>query len=364
MNNKPIFYSFIFTFLFCCLLFLTLNGCSGCRKNQLVQQPKTAEVISMLDLATYYAQIEKDTFAFVLDDTIIASSEISSAYAEAGQQEQATEMLNQALKTAKSSQDYSYRALSALAVACMKVGQGEQADKMFNQALKIVQGTKRPWDKANALHKIAVAYAEVGDFQQALKIAQSINVYSAGLIKCYALSEIAVACMKAGQGEQADEMFSQALSIALYQSIPFNSKCSALRKISAAYAEIAQQKQAANVLNQALQEALQEAPRSYPLDPGTIAEVLCDIAVAYAEVGQQEQAGNVLNQALQEVLKHHRNLFLLDMTGVRLCSIADACAKAGDSPQAGEVLNQVLKMAQKIKLSLPKSQALKDIAVA
>jgi len=52
------------------------------------------------------------------------------------------------------------------------------------------------------------------------------------------------------------------------------------------------------------------------------------------------------------------------MTGVRLCSIADACAKAGDSPQAGEVLNQVLKMAQKIKLSLPKSQALKDIAVA
>lgn len=205
----------------------------------------------------------------------IALTEIAETYTVAGKLEPVPAILEEALQFAKAydppnpySKGYAIR---PIAIAYAKIGQ-------YEQAIQIAQSiVNAPYPKTSALGAIASQYAQKGQMEQALQLAQSLE---AGESKAKAFSDIAIAYAKAGQQDKAFEVFSQAVELA--QSVGET----LLADIIAHYAEAGQPAAALQVA-QRLENAEGKA------------KALAAIAFLYMTSGQQVQASRLLSQALE-----------------------------------------------------------------
>ncbi|MCI0563073.1 MAG: hypothetical protein MN733_31735, partial [Nitrososphaera sp.] len=159
---------------------------------------------------------------------------------------------------------------------------------------------------AKAMVKVAKAYAEAKEYDQALQIAKAIDP---ALFRVDAIAEIASNYSETGQSEQAFQIVG---------TIPEDPdalapKAEALAKISRKYAEIGQKDKALETVTQALSLA--------KLAPGDYfkAKALAEIAGAYARGGDYDKATQVA-KTIKDV----------PLNAVALTKIASALADTGN----------------------------------
>ncbi len=215
-------------------------------------------------------------------------------------------------------------------------------------------------DKAKLYTKIAVAYAESGQYDQALSIASALQK---SYMKVRTLVMIASECTKAEQKDKASDILSLALQLTetieddyikdeglnsiadqhakagrFDQALQIvgrinnlHDKTLAMEQIAINYARSGHTDKACDILDKILQESKTGNFReSYMRD-------FKEIAVAYAKIGQYDKA---LETA--ELIKEHSSL------AVALTEIAGNI-KPANSPKALEILSQALAAAQKME---------------
>ena len=191
--------------------------------------------------------------------------DIASYYTKAGQKEKASELLSQALQVAPASalkDDQENYVWDYIAIGYAEAGQ-------YDQALSVAQSIEDTPHQGMVLIKIVNFYTEAGQYDQALSVAQSMEN---SWYKTKALDDIATSYAVAGQYEQA-------LKVA--QVIEdTESKASALVKIASYYTKAGQKEKASELLSQALKGE-------------NSIDVLVDIAIEYAALGQYEQAQTI-----------------------------------------------------------------------
>jgi tetratricopeptide (TPR) repeat protein len=170
-------------------------------------------------------------------------------YGQAGEKELATSVFNQALSIAQSlpNKDKKTRVLASMAIASAQInpynqvlefthtitdantqasvlihmakdytqaGDNEEARQALNQALAIVQAAKNTPDKAQKLAEIALQLVKIAQYDQALTIAQTLDMTEKDSPKAAVLARIAKAYAKVGQKEKAIALLSHALQAA------------------------------------------------------------------------------------------------------------------------------------------------------
>lgn len=308
------------------------------------------------------------------DDKAEALAKIAVKFAEVGQKEKATQILSQALKTAKTIEDkdktkpgldiaesyakigqtdkafqvlrlyYSKNnafeisgVLREIAVSYAKSGQKEEATKTFSRSVEVAKQIQDPYKirfKSLALWLIASSYAEAGYFVQAIETAKIIKNKSEKSRALYFVFNYA----EANQLPQALEII-KSMKIGLW-------KARALYTTAVKYAETGQNEKASKILNQAL-----EITRSMGGGLRRKAMVLSEIAVKFAEVGQREKAAQILSQALETA----RTIKDGDDKAEAFLDIAGGYAKIG-------LFNQALETAKTIEDADDKAEALLRIA--
>jgi len=234
--------------------------------------------------------------------------DIASYYTKAGQKEKASELLSQALQVAPASalkDDQGNYLWDYIAIGYAEAGQ-------YDQALSVAQSIEDTPHQAIVLIKIVNFYAEAGQYDQALSVAQSIED---GWYKTEALDDIATSYALAGQ-------YDQALKVA--QAIEdTGSKASALVKIASYYTKAGQKEKASELLSQALKG-------EEPID------VLVDIAIEYAAIGQYDKAQNIAKtiQTLTSDSPYGQPMALV------LAGIAGYYGASGQKEKAAEILPQ------------------------
>ncbi len=206
---------------------------------------------------------------------MIALTEIAEAYLAAGQREPVPAILAQSLQLARafehSNPSRKAEVLGRVAIAYAQAGE-------YDQALEISKTIENaPYYRTGVLGAIASQYAQKGQMEQALQLAQSLD---AGYTKANTLSEIALNYLKTGQQEKASDIFSQAVETAR----PVGETL--LAEIITKYAAAGQ-----------LETALSTAQTIN--DAGGKAKALSAIALLYTKAGQQTQASQVLSQAIE-----------------------------------------------------------------
>ena len=153
--------------------------------------------------------------------------------------------------------------------------------------------------QADALSRVAVKYAEAGQHDQSLTVAQSIEGLGPVVngmredcrgIKANALTQVAVKAAEAGQYAQA---FHVVKIIELYDS----SKADALAEIGDRATQAESAARASQVLAQALPIAKSIKAENVK------AEALGEIATQYAAVGEADKASQILDQAVWNAKK-------------------------------------------------------------
>ncbi|GBC91616.1 HTH-type transcriptional regulator MalT [bacterium HR15] len=186
----------------------------------------------------------------------------------------------------------------------------------FVQALAIAQQIERAGSRSWALVKIAQAMAQIGEFAQALAIAQQIEW---AYFRSRALVEIGQAMAQIGE-------FAQALAIAQQiEGAYFRSE--ALVGLGQAMAQIGATEEAQAVLQQAVEAAQQIEWASHR------AEALVKIAQALTQVGEHEHARTVLREAWEAA--HATGLFST------LWKVAQTAAELGFDDLAVDYARQI-----------------------
>lgn len=146
----------------------------------------------------------------------------------------------------------------------------------------------------SAFADMAIAYASAGQSNQAQQFAQKLHPSTR---KVVVLSQIAVQAAKAGQTQQAAQLFNQALQVADKIESPPD-KVMAFVAIASHYGQAGQNDKAAEVLSQALQRVHEIWGTSFVKD--TVWE---KIAVTYADLGHFNQGLQVANKIFDEIPK-------------------------------------------------------------
>ena len=256
---------------------------------------------------------------------------IARGYAQVGQTDQAIKALDQALPIAKtmSNPDFKFHALGEIAVQYAAVNQKAKATEIFGQLQSMLQ-TGEPAFKSISLSSLAHFYANSGQYEQALRIAQTIKDVQE---KAGALSRIAGHYARKGQFESALQV-AQTISDA-------NHKAGALSEIVRSYAEAGQ-------LDQALKVA-QTIERKFDKTM-----ILSEMAVNYAEAGKPDRAIQIA-QTIKDIMSSTNISNEEKDIDWMLPAIVSSYAKAGQFDQA-------LKVAQNIQGKPYKVNALSDIA--
>ena len=338
-------------------------------------------------------------------------AEIASKYADIGQIDRATKIMNQALETANAINGEFWKA-SALTYIARQYAEAGQ----FTEALDTANAINDEFWKANSLAEIAGMYAKAGQtdktaqlLTQALRTAYGIE----GEYLAWTLAHIAGEHAKAGQKEKAEQLLRQAYETAkemetLYwkaealANIASNYAVAGLIDKSAellthafevthriidgwsrdlAYVVIADEYTKLEMLTQALETA-NTISREYAKDP-TLAQIagkyaeagqftealdtanaindenekaraLANIANEYAEKGEINRAAKLLNQALETVYSSNHELWKATM----LAEIAGTYAKAGQTDKTAQLLTQALRTAYGIEDELSKARVL------
>lgn len=229
---------------------------------------------------------------------------IAEVHAEKGQPQQALQLLSQALETAKTNPWPDLRLLCEIAGKYAEAGEKEQASRLLSETITTAQTVEREYDGVimnglGALADIAIKFAEIGDFDQAMKTAMIIEDQKYLYTK--AMAGIAIHYGKAGDFEQALDMVNKLNVRENYQS-------RALLGIAEAYGADGQKERIAELVAQAL-EAIDLSDQTLGKS-----EVLTGISNMYLELGYLGQAMNVAemignsaykNGVLADIAGHH-----------------------------------------------------------
>lgn len=145
-------------------------------------------------------------------------TKIAIEYAKAGQPEKAQALFNQALKIVNQIDLPIERAvkLEEIAQQYGKVGQKAQASQVLSQALQV---TDNIWGASfiqdTVLERIAVRYAEIGDYEQGIRVAKSMV---GNIPQSRALGQIALQYAETGNHPQARKL-AQTIESKDYQAI-------------------------------------------------------------------------------------------------------------------------------------------------
>ena len=239
------------------------------------QSPAWLQVSSMLQIAKSFAGIQSNSQALAVLDRVMPKIQALSnlekigyqveavlQYAELGQKSQPTAILSEALANAqKLPKDDSL----SQAVALGSVAEGYARLGDFDQALKIAQSTQKVGGRLPAYEKIAVAYAIAGNPDEAVKLAQLSGNRNGALI------EIVRYYLAQKQPDQALK-FVQAHQVKGIAA-----------EVALGYLEAEQPEQALKVVQ-----------------TNELEGFVPDIARQYAEAGQVEQAWQLLNNQQME----------------------------------------------------------------
>jgi len=239
------------------------------------QSPAWLQISSMLQIAKSFAGIQSNSQALAVLDHVMPKIQALSnlekigyqveavgQYAELGQKSQPTAILSEALANAqKLPKDDSL----SQAVALGSVAEGYARLGDFDQALKIAQSTQKVGGRLPAYEKIAVAYAIAGNPDEAVKLAQLSGNRNGALI------EIVRYYLAQKQPDQALK-FVQAHQVKGIAA-----------EVALGYLEAEQPEQALKVVQ-----------------TNELEGFVPDIARQYAEAGEVEQAWQLLNNKQME----------------------------------------------------------------
>jgi tetratricopeptide (TPR) repeat protein len=304
-------------------------------------------------------------------------SQIAVEFAKAGQTGQAAKLFTQALQIANKIESPPDKVMAQEAIAHQygKVGQKNKAAEVLAQAVK---GSKSIWGvsfvKDTVLERIAVNYAELGDYDQAIWVTDKIVD---NIPKGRALARVIAQYLAVGEYDKARQVanmieiktskanalieistktgeYQQALSVAQEidedDSAPL--KSIVLSKIVLLYSKSGQKKQAIEVLSQALNVA------KVIKDTDTKVQHLARIALLYAQMGQKAQAAEISSQALQIASQN------TDKKATLFTKVAAQYGNAGNKELADLVFPQALAMAQTLKNEDNKAHTLAELAIA
>jgi tetratricopeptide (TPR) repeat protein len=354
--------------------------CSACSES------RSCTASALADIAVSYSIAQQNDQALKVVQQIKnltrradVLSQIALQSAKAGQTEQATALFTQALQVANKIESPPDKAMALEAIATQygRVGQKDKAAEVLSQA---VQEAKAIWGtsfvKDTVLEKIAVNYAQLGDYEQAIQLADTIVE---DIPKGRALARIVAQYVEAGQYNQARQVantievqtskanalieiaaktgeYQPALSVAqkIDEEESALAKSMILGKLALLFSKVGQEKQADEVLSKAL-----DAARNIE-DKDTQAWELNRIAILYLELGKKEQAVKVSAKTLAVA-----NQFPdVDKKAKIYAGVAVVYGKAGERDLATSVLTQAVQMCETIQNKETKAQTLAEIAIA
>lgn len=226
----------------------------------------------------------------LVDSKAGALFNIAESFANARDYEKALELLNTAREQSRGKEVDIAVTETSLRIARIAIDdkQFESANKALSQALKVASPPSAFRTDSSWLTEIAVRYAEMGQLDQALDVAQSIDEDSRRL---EALLIVAKQYWKIGQLDQANRIFSLARELAEtpknYPRVNVESnvfKSKNLVQLSDTYRETGQ----VEIANRILNEAFQTAKAIKELDDQT--REIGSIAKKYAEIKNYDQA--------------------------------------------------------------------------
>lgn len=236
----------------------------------------------------------------------------------------------------------------------------------MDEALQVAQKIQGVSQKNRALGRIASAYKEAGQLEQAFEIAKRITEpprsdnSSSDDNRDNALAEIAQAYMKEGQLEQA---------LQVTEFMREGSRSAILLNLAEKYQTAGQSVRAAKAIDRAfaayrIAAMKRNSTDSLGADDPVVAAymkvvVLTRFVMQYAAVGQKEQAVELL----PEIFEAAKKLPQQDLTTLSVLSIiADLYTSVGQKDKAASVLDYALKSARNIKEAFLKAFALAQLA--
>ncbi|KPK75225.1 MAG: hypothetical protein AMJ79_12090 [Phycisphaerae bacterium SM23_30] len=217
---------------------------------------------------------------------------------QTSQKDKASEMLSMSLEITQSIMitTEKAKALTKISVLYAQAGQKNTADEILSQAEEVADEIQNTEEKAKVLAEVAVKYADAGEnekatgcFSRAIESTQSIND---DLRKIQTRTDVALKCATAGQQQKASEIMSVTLEIAEKIGVA-QEKMSALGGIAKKYVDIGQKDKAAEILPQPLKIAREIT------DTAVRARALVWVANKYIAAEQNEEAAEILSQALK-----------------------------------------------------------------
>jgi len=317
------------------------SGCSDDSSNEALKSHEEASLVMLAQPAQCPFACALLVAKMIEDPTerSKAMASIAVTRAEAGQREQALELLSEAREVARIKPWPDLRLWCAIADKYAEAGQQEQASRILGETLMTARTIKRTYDgiKQNGLWvvpDIAILYAKIGEFDQALETTDGIKEPARDRIRAWI--GIAGEYAKAGQKDEAARLLSQAHEAAkMFEEKEWISKKSKpFTDIAGVYTQIGQKDQATLLLSQALKKAM-TIPYS-----GDQSEALAEIAINHARNGEFHQALEALN-AIEALDPHERCMVLAEIAG--------EYAKVGQNEQAMRLLSEALKTAETIE---------------
>ncbi|NEQ24373.1 MAG: hypothetical protein F6K28_35705, partial [Microcoleus sp. SIO2G3] len=262
-----------------------------------------------------------------------ALSAIAYHYATIGQPQKSLEILPQSLQVANSLQGAEFKLIALIEIAetYLAAGQREPVPAILAQSLQLAQTFEHPnpYRKAEVLGRVAIAYAQAGEYDQALDISKTIENPS-----YYRANVLAVVANQYAQNGQIE----QALQLA--QSLDADEfKVKTLRDIALSYVKAGEQDKASDVFSQSVESARSLGET-----------LLADTITQYAAAGQLEtalSAAQTINDA--------------ESKAKALSAIALLYAKAGQQTQASQILSQAIESAKAIQGNEPQGRVLKEM---
>ncbi len=267
----------------------TLANCSG---------SGTSPDESLLNRASEYAEAGYYDLAVEIITEVnhpvmtpIAMVEVAGHYAKAGEDEQATKVLNQALEMAQRIDEAEYRTLTLRGIAShlIQAGQTEQVPQVLERVLESVsainEAQSRDYAALKLSHMLAIArqFAEVGQerraselLDQSLPKIRTLADKPFALEKTLNLVETAVQYAALEQKNRAVETLAEARTLAQAIEEP-QTRSHAIAWVADGYAEIGDFEQAQQIARSIKSVSHQE-------------QALRGIAIAYAKAGYSEQA--------------------------------------------------------------------------
>ncbi|MBW4611063.1 MAG: hypothetical protein KME22_28630 [Hassallia sp. WJT32-NPBG1] len=293
----------------------TATGCSG---------SGTSPDESVLNRAKEYAEAGYYSFAIEIItkvnnpvSTPMALGEIAGHYAKAGQPEQATKAVNQAIAIAQSNPDTLYKTLTLIVIAehLSKAGQKEQVPKVLERALESAYAIDSAHKSENASMKtstmlrITKQFAEVGQERRAIELLDQslpsirtfVNTFPTE--KTIRLIDTAVQYATLEQKNKAIATLAEARTAAQAMAIDkaYHNKGDALVRVAEGYAEIGNFEQAQQFARS--MENVNERQQAFRR-----------IAIAYAKAGYSDQAvklaQSIGNRDTATILRESVRLYL------------------------------------------------------